>query len=231
MKKTIYIIGDSTAANKLKEKRPESGWGEHLHRYFSSEITIENHALNGSSSKSFINEGRFDVISAALKEGDYLLIQFGHNDQKIEDPTRYTEPYGSFQENIKTFVTVARENKAIPIILTPMVRRIFKDGLVDKMSAGDYYTAVLAVGEDMAVVTLDLFDETVQLLTELGEEQSVALYLHLKPGEHLNYPQGVVDNTHFSEHGARKLAQVVVKTIKKQVPELAPYMSERKRIK
>ena len=106
MKPTLYIIGDSTAANKLPEKRPESGWGEHLNQYFTDEILIDNRALNGRSSKSFIEEGHFERVSVVLREGDYLLIQFGHNDQKMEDAARYTDPYGSFQKNIKMFISI-----------------------------------------------------------------------------------------------------------------------------
>lgn len=231
MKPTLYIIGDSTGANKLPEKQPESGWGEHLHRYLTDDIIIDNRAVNGRSSKSFIEEGNFERVSVVLKEGDYLLIQFGHNDQKVEDAARYTDPYGSFQENIKTFITTARDKKATPILLTPVVRRLFKDGQLDESSAGEYYPAAIAVGIDQEVATLDMFAKTAALVTALGEEQSAALYLHLKPGEHPNYPQGVVDNTHFSEQGAHAIAQIVAEALKKQVPSLMPYLTSEETIK
>lgn len=231
MKPTLYIIGDSTGANKLPEKRPESGWGEHLNQYFTDDILIDNRALNGRSSKSFIEEGHFERVSVVLREGDYLMIQFGHNDQKMEDAARYTDPYGSFQKNIKTFITTARDKKATPILLTPVVRRLFKDGLLDDSSAGDYYPAAIAIGIDQEVATLDMFAKTATLVKALGEERSTALYLHLKPGEHPNYPQGVVDNTHFSELGAHTVAEIVVKELKKQVPSLMPYLTSGEMIK
>lgn len=231
MKPTIFIIGDSTAASKLPEKRPESGWGEHLHHAFSDEVAIENHAVNGRSTKSFIDEGRFDIVKAAMKEGDFLLIQFGHNDQKKEDPSRYTEPFGAFQENLRCFIMEARAKKAIPVLLTPMTRRNFMNGEVDTEVVRDYYKAAKAVGEELDVPTVDMLGKTIGLLKEMGEEASAALYLHLEPGEHPNYPDGVIDNTHFNQTGAEQLAELVAEELNKKVTALKPYYTkERKEI-
>jgi DNA sulfur modification protein DndE len=124
----IFLIGDSTMADKILIDNPEHGWGQSLPAFFSSRVQIFNHAKNGRSTKSFITEGRWEVVTHQLQEGDYVFIQFGHNDAKKDDTTRFAPPIPDYRDNLTTFIRDAREKKAIPILLTPITRRDFKDG-------------------------------------------------------------------------------------------------------
>lgn len=211
MTTSIHIIGDSTAAKKLPEARPESGWGEFLHLYLPEKYEVQNHAVNGRSTKSFIDEGRFEIVADALTAGDYLFIQFGHNDQKVEDPERFTEPFGSYQENISQFIATAQEKDAIPIVLTSVSRRTFQDGMLDPLTLGDYPLAAMALADELDVQFIDVFGQSQDLLQTLGEEKSKELFLHLSEGEHTNYPEGVLDDTHFNESGAKTIANLIAK--------------------
>ena len=122
---TIFMIGDSTMANKkLDGGNPERGWGHVLPGFFSEDIVVDNHAQNGRSSKSFINEGRWEKVISQVKKGDYVFIQFGHNDEK-KDSTRYTVPGGSFDDNLRRFVNETRAKGGIPVLFNSIVRRNF----------------------------------------------------------------------------------------------------------
>ena len=121
---TIFIIGDSTAAKKdLSKGSPERGWGMALQQYFDEAyIKVDNHAVNGRSSKSFIDEGRWDKVLALIKPGDYVIIQFGHNDEKAQ-PERHTDPGSTFDYNLSRYIRETRERGGIPIVMNPVVRR------------------------------------------------------------------------------------------------------------
>src|SRR5215467_3078270 len=139
----IYLAGDSTMAQKTADKRPETGWGEYLQSQFdNAKIRIENHAQNGRSTKSFIDEGRWQTIVERLRKGDYVFIEFGHNDEKSEDPTRYAAPRTDYRNNLIRFITDVRRKQAFPVLLTPIVRRRFneKGELLD--THGEYPTVV-----------------------------------------------------------------------------------------
>lgn len=216
-KKTIYIAGDSTAEAKPLHEKPMSGWGEYLNDFFDSTMTVSNHAMGGRSTKSFLDEKRLDVILGKLKEGDYLLIQFGHNDQKIEDPLRYTEAFGEYQENLKLFISKTREKKAIPILLSSISRRLFENGKIDRASLGDYPKAMEEVSANANVIYIDANTLSADYLDELGIEKSKDLFLHLKPNEFNNYPEGLEDNTHFSEYGGRVFAKMIANELLKNI--------------
>ena len=124
---SIYTIGDSTMANKKPEVYPETGWCQGLQNYFDESVTVRNHAVNGRSTKSFIDEGRWQAVLDSLQPGDFVFIQFGHNDQKIQDSTRYTTPFGTYSENLERFVTETRAKGASPILFTSIVRSKFGD--------------------------------------------------------------------------------------------------------
>src|SRR5262245_20181561 len=124
----IYLAGDSTLAQKSFDRRPETGWGEYLQIQFdAAKVRIENHAQNGRSTKSFIDEGRWQAIVGKLKKGDYVFIEFGHNDEKKEDPKRYAEARTDYQNNLIKFITEVRKQSAFPVLLTPVVRRRFNE--------------------------------------------------------------------------------------------------------
>jgi len=212
----IYMIGDSTMANKEANRRPETGWGMVFNEFFNDKVTVDNHAVNGRSSKSFIGEGRWKEVYDQLQPGDYLFIEFGHNDQKFKSPDRYTNPFTTYRANLERYVTEAREKGAIPILLSSIVRRNFNEYgcLIDTHT--DYPLVTRLVADDLDVPFIDLQRLTEFRVTELGPEDSKQLYNWLAPGENENYPDGVSDDTHLNNKGAHEVAQMVIDEMKKQ---------------
>jgi lysophospholipase L1-like esterase len=224
---TLFLIGDSTMADKpLFPPNPERGWGQLLPLYFQSDVRIENHAVNGRSSKSFLDEGRWQAVLAQLQPGDYVIIQFGHNDEKKNDPKRYTEPFGGFKQNLELFIRQTREHQATPILATPVARRKFDAAgtLVD--THGDYVPAVRLVAQQEHTPLLDLNHDSAELLTCLGPEASKRLYDWIPAGEFARYPKGLSDDTHFNAYGASRMCDLAAGEIKLQVPELARHLKE-----
>ena len=208
---TIYCIGDSTMANKDNpNENPERGWAQVLPLFFTKEVKIDNRAVNGRSSKSFINEKRWDSVCKVLKPNDYVFIQFGHNDQKIKDSTRYTNPHTAYRYNLIRFVKETREKGAIPILFSSIARRNFNEfgTLVD--THGEYPMEVRLVARELKVSFIDLQYLTEELEISYGPEGSKKLHLHFKPGEHPYYPNGKEDNTHLSKKGALSVSRLVV---------------------
>ena len=217
---TIWLCGDSTMSIKEKRAYPETGWGMPFVYFWDSTVSIENLAKNGRSTSSFKNEGLWKKVLDGAKEGDYVFVQFGHNDEVPTKKTYTTET--EFRNNLKQYVNEARAKKAIPVLLTPMARRNF-DSLSGKINGThDVYAQIIRdIAKEENVVLFDMDKLTQQLYQQFGVENSKLLFLQLKPGEHPNHPDGKVDNTHFNELGARLLAQLVLQEIKKQIPELA----------
>jgi lysophospholipase L1-like esterase len=223
---TVYLIGDSTIADKSPDKFPETGWGTPFKIFFDSTVVVENHARNGRSTRTFISENRWQPISDALQEGDYVFIQFGHNDESKEKVDRYTSP-DEYKANLKKFIEETRSKKATPVLLTPVTRRRFRNGQIQETHA-EYSKLVHEVAAEEKVHLIDLDTKSRALLQETGEETSKLLFLQLKHGEHPNYPEGKDDNTHFSELGARKIAQLVLADIVALRLELADRIVKRK---
>jgi lysophospholipase L1-like esterase len=219
---TVYLIGDSTLSNKETKAFPETGWGMPFIYFFDSTVVIENHAKNGRSTNSFIRENRWQPIVDKLKQGDYVFIQFGHNDESKDKGDRYTSPE-QYKANLIKFVNEARAKKANPILLTPVSRRKFKDGNAQPTHA-EYSPLVFEVAKQLNVPLIDMDTKSRELYQKFGEEQSKLLFLQLQPGEHPNYPEGKNDNTHFNELGARLIAQLVLSEIKNQKIELADHI-------
>ena len=205
---TIYLIGDSTMANKLAEKRPETGWGEPFAMMFDSTVVVDNRAKNGRSTRTFLSEGLWQLVMDSLKQGDVVFIQFGHNDESKEKTDRYTPPE-DFKKNLAKFVQETRSKGASPILLTPIVRRRFDSVGVFYDVHGVYPSLTREVASALRVPLIDLHCESERLLKELGEEQSKKLFLILAQGESPNYPQGLQDNTHFTPFGAETWAHFV----------------------
>lgn len=225
-KTTIYMIGDSTMADKAVRAYPETGWGMPFHYFFDSTIVVDNRAQNGRSTRTFIEEGRWTDVLKTLGKGDYVLIEFGHND---EVPTKrsYTSQE-QFTENLKTFVRQTRQKGATPILLTPVARRSFDSTgtLVDTHPV--YGPLVIKTAKALNVACIDLQKMSMALLRKLGPEKSAMLYNQLSPGEHPHYPEGVKDNTHFNELGARKMAEMVLHELCKIAPPIARHLSARR---
>jgi lysophospholipase L1-like esterase len=209
---TVWLAGDSTMAPKAADKRPETGWGEAFAECFApSRVRVANHAMNGRSTRSFAAEGRWAAIVDSVRPGDYVLIQFGHNDQKVATDRGATPAV--YAQNLGRFVDDVRARRAMPVLLTPVTRRSFTDGqLVD--SHGDYPAAVRAVAKDRRVPLIDMHRTSMALVERYGADSSRSLWLQLEPGQHPNYPTGVQDNTHFNPVGARVMAGLAIDAIR-----------------
>lgn len=224
-KPVLFLIGDSTMANKEKpDKNPEHGWGQVLPLFFTGGIEIQNHAMNGRSSKSFRTEGRWDTIEKQLKKGDFVIIEFGHNDQKLKDSTKFTNPYTQYRANLERYVRETRAKGAIPILMTSIVRRNFNENGVLIDTHKEYPLVVRMVADDMKVAFVDMQLLTEQLEISYGPENSKKLHLHYKEGEDPYYPKGKEDDTHLSGLGAEKVAGLAVKKLKTMKTGLEKYI-------
>ncbi|MBB5644662.1 rhamnogalacturonan acetylesterase [Pedobacter cryoconitis] len=216
---TIYLAGDSTMSDKNIRAYPETGWGMPFALFFDSTVTVKNIAKNGRSTKTFIAEGLWKQISNQLKADDYVFIQFGHND---ESPAKssYT-PEADYKNNLRLFIKETKAKNAIPILITPVSRRKFNTAGQIEETHLIYSALVREVAQEQQVQLIDLDKESRTLFQELGPENSKMLFNQLKAGENPNYPEGKTDNTHFNEMGARKIAEIVLREIKKQHLSLA----------
>ncbi len=211
-KKTrLYIIGDSTAANKKEAAYPETGWGMALQSYFKTDVTVDNRALNGRSTKSFRAEKHWEPILAQLNPGDYVFIEFGHNDEKVDKPA-VGVTLAEFKTNLINYVKETRSKKAFPVLLTPISRRSFKNGILIN-SHGDYPGITRQVADSLQVPLIDMLAKTESLLTRLGDEPSIKLFNYVDSGN-VNYLKGKKDDTHLSPEGAKQVAGLVVEGIK-----------------
>jgi pectinesterase len=247
---TIFVIGDSTAANKdLSKGKLERGWAMVLQSYFDDNILVDNHAVNGRSSKSFIDEGRWDKVLQKMKPGDYVIIQFGHNDEKPK-ADRHTDPGSTFDYNLAKFVRETREHGGIPVLMNCVVRRnffvkapeieddemlrtqTFKDGV--KMVEGDslidthglYRVAPRDVAKRMNCLFVDANQITHDLEQGLGTEASKKLHMWFRPGEEPTEPKGKQDNTHYCVYGAHQVARLLADALCDEVPVLKKYRTE-----
>lgn len=216
----VFIAGDSTAANKEVKAFPETGWGMPFSYFFDSTVTVDNRAKNGRSTRTFISEGLWQQLVDDVRDGDYVLIQFGHNDESKEKKDRYTTP-DEYKANLAKFISETRNRKAHPILLTPVTRRQFDSLGQIKETHQLYSKLVREVAKQYDVPLIDLDEKSKTLLQKFGPDDSKLLFMQLDPGEHPNYPDGRNDNTHFNELGARKIAQLVLSGIKELKLELA----------
>ena len=223
----IYLVGDSTMANKPVEDNPERGWGQLFPLFFDEGVTIENNAKNGRSTKNFIREGLWQNVLDKLKPGDYVFIQFGHNDQKISDTNRYAEAHTTYRQNLIRYVAETREKGANPVLLTPVNRRKFdKDGkFIDQHE--DYPSVVRSVATEMEVPLIDLHKKSEKVFSELGEEKTKELFLWITPNKYKSLPNGKTDNTHFSSEGAILIASLVVKGMKEIALPISKYLKQK----
>lgn len=222
---TIYMIGDSTMANKSNpETNPEHGWGQVLPNYFSTKISIENRAVNGRSSRSFILEGRWDSILKTIKKGDYVFIQFGHNDQKEKSPDRYTNPHVTYRHNLIKYIEETRAKGATPVLFSSIVRRNFNEHGVLIDTHGDYPLEARLVALEYHVPFIDLQYLTEKLEETYGVEGSKKLHLHFEAGEEPFYKDGKHDDTHLSNLGANEIAKLAVAELKKNVSSLSKFI-------
>ena len=223
-KTKIWLIGDSTIANKQIKAYPETGWGMPFKYFFDSTIEVDNRAKNGRSTKSFLMEGLWNPVLEQMQEGDFVFIQFGHNDE-VETKKTYTTKE-EFTANLGKYISETRAKKAFPVLITPVARRKF-DSSGQIQGTHDVYSALVrnvAAQYQVPLIDLDILSQ--KLLADMGPENSKWLFNYLEPGEHPNYPDGKKDDTHFSELGARKMALIVLGEIKRLIPGLANHIAK-----
>ena len=224
---TIYMIGNSTMADKpYKNGNPEKGWGQIFPLYFKEGIKIENHAVNGRSTKSFLDERRWNLVLDKIKPNDYVIIEFGHNDSKKEDPKRFADANTDYKINPIKFVNETRSKDGIPILATPIVRRRFDDQGKFYDVHGNYPKVVREVAVNMNVILLDLHKKTEEMLIEFGEEKSKLLFLLIEPMEYKSLTEGKTDNTHLSAYCAFKICDLAAVEIRNLIPELAIFLKD-----
>lgn len=220
---TLFLVGDSTCANKkLEKENPERGWGQLFQAFASEPLRVENHAVNGRSTKSFRTEGRWQVVLDRLSQGDYVFIQFGHNDQKQNDSTRYASPE-QYGENLRRMVAEVRERGAKPVLMTPISRRHWREGEL-LYRHGEYPAIVKCVAQEEQVPWIDMKHLTREWLLSLGDEGSIPYFMHVEPGHCPLYPDGKVDDTHLNVRGAHVVSRMVAREVQRILPELAPYL-------
>jgi DNA sulfur modification protein DndE len=223
-KVTIFLVGDSTMADKPLDENPERGWGQLFPKYMTDDVEIQNHAVNGRSTKSFIKEHRWDTVMSRLKAGDYVMIQFGHNDSKVEDSNRSAPAHTLYKENLIRFVNEVRSKNATPVLITPVMRRKFDSTGKFVDQHGDYPGVVKEVAASMNVLLIDLHKSSEALIVKEGVENSRRLFLNIPSNHFKNYKGKPEDNTHFSEYGAASMASLVCQSIKEQNLPLVKYL-------
>jgi DNA sulfur modification protein DndE len=221
----VFLIGDSTMANKPPDL-PERGWGMALGQFLKEPGMVDNHAMNGRSTKSFLDEGRWEKVVAALQPGDFVIIQFAHNDEKKEDPKRYADPATTFRDNLRRFVADTRAKQASPMLATPVCRRSFDSAGKLRDTHDAYPDAVRAVAKEEKVPLIDLTRTTAQWLTAAGDEPSKKFFMWIEKGAHPKIPEGRQDNTHFVEAGAVEVAKLAVADIRAQKLPLGQWLKE-----
>ena len=221
----LHLIGDSTMADKPTDPpNPEHGWGQMLPAFFRDPAMVVNHAVNGRSTKSFIDEDRWQQVLAELRPGDYVLIQFGHNDEKTGDPKRGTTPYGTYADNLRRFIRETRARGATPLLATPVARRKWdaQGRLVD--THGEFPDAMRRVALEEHVPLLELQKLTAEMEEQAGVEGSKKIHLWIKPGEYARLPGGRQDDTHYSEYGATRVAELAVQEMRRLGLPLAAWL-------
>ncbi|MEI6945942.1 rhamnogalacturonan acetylesterase [Paraflavisolibacter sp. H34] len=212
-KMRVFLVGDSTMSEKQRKAYPEMGWGMMFTKFVDTATTVVyNTAQNGRSTRTFLEEKRWAPILDSLQEGDVVLIQFGHNDEVPTKPQATTEK--EFQKNLARYVDEARAKKAVPVLITPAARRSFDAAGKVQDTHKVYAELVRKVARKKKVPLVELDRKSQALLQSYGPGASKYLFNHLKPGEHPNYPAGKTDDTHFSELGARKMAEIVYAELK-----------------
>ena len=197
-------------------------------KYYGYELSLEFYSYQSETTSSAgLPFGKVkDFNEAELKEGDYVLMQFGHNDEAKEEKykDRYT-PVSDYKINLIKFITETRARKAVPVLITPVSRlRFDKDGKQQETHA-EYTAACYEVAKQSNVLLIDLDKKSRELFQQLGPENAKLLFMQLEPGENPSYPDGQKDNTHFNEYGARRIAEIVLQQIKELHLDLANHIN------
>ena len=217
----LHLVGDSTMADKVNLAYPERGWGQLLLEFMLPELSIVNHAANGRSTLRFLNEGRWQLLVTELKPGDYVLIQFGHNDQKQDDPSRYAAVDSTYPQLLSRFIAEVRAKDAIPMLATPICRRSFNEHGKLENNLSDYAAAMRQVAAQQKVSLFDLNAQSCADISRFGLAASQAYFIQVPAGLYQKFPDGKTDNTHLNTQGASWIAQLFVRELKTQQHPLA----------
>lgn len=212
----IFMIGDSIMQTNKADKYPQTGWGQVLNLFVDdNEVEIINLAKNGTSTKSFLEQGRFNFVEENIKEDDVLLIGFAHNDEKINDPLRYTTPHETFIKNLTYFINVAKKHKATPILITPLIRRKYENGRIVN-THGEYVEAIIECAKINKVDYIDINYLSTTFFESIKEEDSLRYFMNFEKGLYLNYPLGQKDDSHLRYDGAYLVASLFVQEVYKK---------------
>ena len=209
---TWFLCGDSIMADYPAASAPMTGWGQVLQSLLPGGVFVQNEAVNGRSSKSFVAEKRLNFIELCLRPGDKLIVSFGHNDEKSQDPARYTTARGTYPEYLGMYIDAARRQGAEPVLVTSAARRRFENGKLVP-THGDYPQAMRDLAWERGVRLIDLETATMALVQAAGEEGSKGIYCHV-PSGHKNYPQGLADDSHLQYNGAVLFAKLFLEGMK-----------------
>lgn len=212
--KKIFMIGDSTMKYNNISSYPQCGWGQMLHIFTKNDWLVEVHAENGRSTKSFIDEGRFDVVLSKMNKGDFVICQFGHNDEKINDPNRYTSPFTSYIDNLKYYADKVKEKGGYIVFATSITRHKFVDGIQINTHL-DYPDAMKKFAIENGYTCVDLNQITIDLYNSIGEEESAKYHMIFPANKFRNYLEGKDDHSHLVYAGAVKICELFVKAIAK----------------
>lgn len=208
---TVYLLGDSTMQTYDPYWMPQAGWGQFFDRFVSDRVVVDNHSIGGRSSRSFLEQGRLDEVLRLVRPGDYVYVQFGHNDATVSVPERYTPPE-DFREYLRTYIEGTRQRGGEAIVVTPVSRRDYDaDAGRFRVSFPEYVDAAISIAEELDAPLVDLSSSSRAFLDELGPEGSKQVFLHADAGVYPDRPNGVADDTHFQEHGAMQMARLVAR--------------------
>ena len=220
---TIFLAGNSTVVDQASE--PWAAWGQMIPYFFlPGRIAVGNYAESGETLKAFRGEKRLDKIWSMSKPGDYLFIEFAHNDQK--PGSSHLDPFTTYKEALKEWIREARGRGLIPVLVTSVNRRTFDSTGHITNSLGDYPEAMKQTGKEEGVAVIDLNAMSKTLYEALGPDNSIKAFVHFAANSYPNQPNDVKDNTHFRPYGAYELAKCVVNGIKQNVPALAKYLKQ-----
>ena len=217
---TIFLAGNSTVVNQDDE--PWASWGQMLPSFFKPGVAVANHAESGLSLASFLGSHRLEKVLSVIKPGDYLFIEFGHNDQKEKGPN--DGPFLAYTERLKLYINEARKKGGIPVLVTSTSRRSFGAGGKIENSLGDFPAAVRQVAQQENVPLIDLNALTTKLYEAMGEEESKKAFVHYPANTYPGQPEALADNTHFNSYGAYEVARCVVEGMKTVKLGLVKYL-------
>ncbi len=220
---TVFLAGNSTVVDQ--EYEPWCSWGQMITRFFDDNIVVANYAESGEALKSFQAAGRFEKILRVMKPGDYLFIEFGHNDQKPQSSS-YVKPFEGYKEELKKMITQTKEKGGVPVLVSSMHRRSFNENGRIVNTHGDYPEAVkqTAIEEDVAFINLN--EMSWYLYEALGVDGSKKAFVHYPANSFPGQEKELADNSHFSPYGAYQIAKCILKGIQESNLELKNFISE-----